>query len=82
MVALNPCLAALASFYTSELLEFAVKLLNFPAHAAHLLYDPRVILSQVISHDKFRAVGRNRHPEKFHFFGSRKPTNFDEFTLL
>jgi hypothetical protein len=45
------------SFYASQLLNFSVKLLNFPTDITHLLYGIRGILSFVVGSDKFRLVG-------------------------
>src|SRR4030067_1344406 len=63
----NPGLTALTSFQSSNLLGFPVKLLNLPTQAAHILYGLNIILSQVVRYDIFRALGRQHHPEQFHF---------------
>ena len=52
--------SALTTFQSSQLLGFAVKLLDLPTKAAHLLYDLRVVLHHVIGHDIVRALRRRR----------------------
>lgn len=48
VVALDARFSTLLAFDAGELFDFAVKLLDFPVHAAHLLCGMRAILSQVI----------------------------------
>lgn len=81
MVALDARLAALVLLDAGGLLEFAVKLLDFPAHAAHLLYGSVRILSQVVGDDPVRAVGGNRDPEQFHFVVFGKTFDLDELAM-
>ena len=50
--------ATLATFNPSQLLGLAVKLLNFPAEAAHILYDLHVVLRSLVGNDIIRALGR------------------------
>ena len=57
VVALDARLAALVFLNTGELLDLAVKLLDFPAHATHLLCGIQGILRQVVGHNPIRAVG-------------------------
>jgi hypothetical protein len=44
MIADDTSLATLTSFNPGQLLGFTVKLLDFPAKAAHILYDLHVVL--------------------------------------
>ena len=81
MVALNARLAALVFLNASQLLEFAVKLLNFPAHATHLLRGIQRILSQIVGYNPIRAVGRHRNPEQFYFVCLRKAFDLDGFAV-
>ena len=67
MVTDNPCFPALTALQSSELFGFSVKLLNLPPQATHLLYNLRVILSQVVRDDLVRAQGRQHHSEQIHF---------------
>ena len=71
MVANDAGFATLAAFQASELLGFAMKLLDLPAYATRVLCGLRVILSQVVGDDIVRALWRQHHPEQFHlvFFG-------------
>lgn len=41
VISLNPSLATLAGFDSSELLQLAVKLLNLPTHTTRILYGIR-----------------------------------------
>src|SRR5450756_384593 len=78
----NPSLAALTSFQSSNLLGFPVKLLNLPTQAAHILYGLNIILSQVVRYDIIRALGRQHHPEQFHFMVFRKILDLYDFAML
>src|SRR5258708_18852504 len=70
MITDNARETTLTTFQTGQLFGLAVKLLNLPAQAAHLLCSLGVILSQVVSHNIIRAqrapVGRQHKPEKLH----------------
>ena len=77
----GPGLAALTALDSGYLFGFAVKLLNLPAPAAHLLYRSRRVLSPIVRHDVVRASGRRRDPEPFHFMLLRKPTNLDRLAM-
>jgi hypothetical protein len=81
VVALDARLAVLVLLDAGSLLEFAVKLLDLPAHAAHLLYGMVRILSQVVGDDPIRAVGGNRDPEQLHFVVFRKTLDLDELAM-
>lgn len=81
VIALDARLAALVFLDTGGLFELAVKLLDFPAHAAHLLYGSVRILSQVIGNDPIRAVGGNRAPEQFHFAVFRETLDLDDLAM-
>ena len=60
MIADNAGLAALAAFQTGQLLGFAVKLLDLPAEAAHILDDLHVVLRYLVGDDIVRALRRRR----------------------
>lgn len=64
MIALNPSSSTLTGLNAGKLLEFAVNLLNLPAHPTLPSCRLRRILSRVVSDDKVRPVGRHRNPEK------------------
>jgi len=81
MITNNASKATLTTFKTSELLGFSVKLLNFPTQAAHLLSGRRVILSQVVGHDKVRALSRQHKPEEFHAMSLGKVLDLDQFAM-
>ena len=49
-------IATLVSFNTGQLLGFSVKLLDFPAKAAHILYDLHLVLSHLVRHDIVRVL--------------------------
>ena len=78
----NSGLAALATFQSSQLFGFSVKLLNFPAQATHFLHGLRVVLSKIVGNDVVRTLGRQHHPEQFHFMVFRKALEFQNFTML
>ena len=59
----NSGFAALATFQTSQLFGLAMKLLDFPTKATHLLYGLRVVLRHVVRHDIVRALGGEHNPE-------------------
>ena len=56
----NSSFATLATFQSSQLLGFAMKLLNFPTEATHLSYGLRVVLRHVVGHNIVRALRRRR----------------------
>ena len=80
MIALNSGLAALTSFQASELLAFAVQLLDLPTEAAHFLCSLSGIGSWIVSDDPIRATGRRLDPETLHFVVFREPFDFDPLT--
>src|SRR5437763_2276788 len=81
VVALNTGLAALAPLKAGQLLGFSMKLLNLPAHGAHLLSTLRAILRQVVGHDPFRAVGGHLSSEQCHPDVSWKTSYLDGFAM-
>ena len=72
----------LATFQSSQLLGFAVKLLDLPTKAAHFLYGLRVILHHVVGHDLVCALGGKHNPEEFHLMATRKAFDLDRFAML
>jgi len=66
MIPLHTGFATLTTFDPRDLLAFAMKLLDLPAEATHLLRRCRVVLRHVVSGDIVRALGREHQPEKFH----------------
>jgi hypothetical protein len=82
MVANDPGFSALATFNASQLLGFAVKLLDFPAKAAHIMYNLHVVLRHLVCDDVVRALGRQHNPEKFHLVVTREAFDFDDFAML
>src|SRR3972149_6182923 len=78
----NSGFSALATFNASQLLGFAVKLLDLPTKAAHSLYDLRVVLRHLVCDDIVRALGRQHYSENFHLVLSRKAFDFDDFAML
>ncbi len=73
---------ALTIFQSSQLLGFAVKLLDLPTIATHLLYDLRVVLRHIVGHDIVCALGRKHNPEELHFMIARKAFDFDRFAMV
>jgi hypothetical protein len=63
------------------LFAFAVQLLDLPAKAARLLCGFCGILSQVVGHDKVRAVGRHLNPEQVHLMVFGKAFDFDPLAV-
>jgi hypothetical protein len=43
--------STLVAFNTNQLLGLLAELLDFPAKAAHILYDIHVVLRYIVSHD-------------------------------
>ena len=82
MIMDDTCLSALATFNSGQLLGFAVKLLDFPAKAAHTLYDLHIVLRHFVCDDVVRALGRQHNPEKFHLVVTRKAFDLDDFAML
>jgi len=72
MISYNMCFPALTTFYSGKLFCLTMKLLNFPAYAAHLPYSICVVLSHVVRNNIVRAPGRQHNPEQSHFVISRK----------
>jgi len=72
MIALNSLFAALTRFHTGQLFAFAVKLLNLPAKAGHLLYGFYSKLRNVVCYDIIRALGRKRQAEQFQLMTFRE----------
>ena len=58
--------ATLTAFKAGQLLGFAVKLLDFPAEAAHILDDLHVVLRYLVGDDIVRALGKQHYSEGFH----------------
>ena len=81
VVADDAGLATLTAFQASELLGFAMKLLDLPAHAARLLCDLRVILSEVVSDHIVRAPWRQHNPEQLHLMLFGKPPDLDQLAV-
>ena len=81
VIALDPCLTALAALDSGELFDFPVKLLNLPAQGTRLLRAPRQILRKVVRHDRVRAVGRHLNAKQFYlvFFG--KISDLDDLAV-
>ena len=77
MMAVDARRTALATFQACHLFAFAVQLLTLPTEAARLLCGLGRILSQVIGHDRVRAVGRHRHPEELHRMIFREAFDLD-----
>lgn len=84
MVADNSGFPALTTFQTGQWFGFAVKLLNLPAQAAHLLDGSRVVLSEIVGNDVIRALRASgqHHPEKFHLMLLGKALELDHFAML
>ena len=57
MISNRPLLPTLASLKTCHLFDLPMKLLNLPTSGTVLLSFTRRILSQVVGHDIFRALG-------------------------
>ena len=81
MVADNSGFPTLTTFQSGELLGFSVKLLNLPAQATHFLYGLRVVLSHIVGDDIIRALGRQHHPEQFHFVILGKALELHHFAM-
>lgn len=81
MISNNSSSAALATFQSGELFGLSVKLLNFPPQAARLLHSLGVVLSQVVGDDIIRALGRQLHPEQFHFVVFGKTLEIHHFAM-
>lgn len=77
VIALDAGFAALAFFEAGELFGFAVKLLDLPAPATHLVRAQCGILRQVVGDNKIRAVGRHHNPEQFHLMRFWKILDLD-----
>ncbi len=73
--------AALTAFQTSDLFGLAMKLLNLPTPAVHLLNRRRLGLSRVVGHDVVRALGRQRYSEQFHFVIFGEALDFDRLAM-
>ena len=82
MVSNNSGFATLATFQTSQLLGFTMKLLDLPTEATHFLYSLRVVLRHIVCDNIVRALGGKHYSEKFHFMRARKALDFDEFAFL
>ena len=78
----NSFLSTLTIFKTSQLFGFAVKLLDFPAKAAHILDDLHIILLHLVRDDVICALGRQHNPKEFHSISTRKSFDLDKFALL
>ena len=74
-------LAALVFLDAGGLFEFAMKLLDLPAHAAHLSHGMVHILNQVVGDDPIRAVGEGRDPKQFHFVVFGQALDLDELAM-
>ncbi len=81
MVADNSGFPALTSFQAGELFGLSVKLLNLPAQATHFLHGLRVVLSKIVGDDIIRALGRQHHPEQFHFVVLGKALELHQFAM-
>src|SRR5215210_7794656 len=79
MISYNSGFTTLATFQTSQLLGFAVKLLDLPTKATHFLCSLRVVLRHIVCHNIVRALGRKHYSEKFHFMTAWKTFDFDQF---
>ena len=73
MIADDAGFPTLAAFQASELLGFAMKLLDLPAPATRFLCGLRVILSQVVGNDIIRALRRQHYPEQLTLCSLGKP---------
>jgi len=62
MISYNMCFPALTTFYSGKLFCLTMKLLNFPAYAAHLPYSICVVLSHVVRNNTVRASGKTAQP--------------------
>ncbi len=82
MVADNSGFATLATFQSGQLFRLSVKLLNLPPQATHFLYGLRVVLSKIVGNDIIRALGRQHHPEQFHFMVFGKALELHHFAML
>ncbi len=82
MISDNSGFAALTTFQSGQLFGFAVKLLDLPTKATHLLYGLRVVLRHVVGDNIVRALGRKHNPEKFHFMTTWKSFDLDCFAML
>jgi len=65
MISNDASFSALATFNSSQLLGFAVELLDFPAKAAHILNDLHVVLRHLVCDDVIRALGRQHNRKSF-----------------
>lgn len=81
VIALNARFSTLASFNPRQLLDLAVHLLNLPAHRTHFSCALRRRLSDIVSHDVIRAVGRHLDPEQLHLVVSWKISQLDPLAI-
>lgn len=81
VIALNPRLSALAALDPGELLSLSMKLLNLPAQGTRLLRAPRDVLSQVVRHDRVRAMGGHRNAEQLYLVLFGKPLDLDDLSV-
>jgi hypothetical protein len=82
MISNDPGFSALATFNSGQLLGFAVELLDFPAKAAHILYDLHVVLGYLVRDDVICALSRQHNPEKFHLISAREAFDLDDFAMF
>ena len=82
MISNDAGFSALATFNSGQLLGFTVELLDFPAKAAHILYDLHVVLRHLVCDDVIRALGRQHNPEKFHLISAREAFDLDDFAMF
>ena len=61
----NSGFTTLTTFQPSQLFGFAMKLLDFPTQAVHLLDSLRVVLRHVVGHNIVRALGRSTTRKSF-----------------
>ncbi len=82
MIADSPGFTALASFQSSKLFGFPMKLLDIPSKSAHLSHSLRGVLLYVIRHGIIRALGGMRNPEELHLVIFWKSFDFNQLAML
>ncbi|MEP7289016.1 MAG: hypothetical protein ABI947_24950 [Chloroflexota bacterium] len=82
VIALNTGQTTLTALATSSLLGFAVKLLNLPAQATHVLGGLGRVLSHSVDGDIVRVLGRKHEPEPFHRMAFGKVLDMERLALL
>ena len=81
VIALDSGLSTLTALDSGELFRLSMKLLHLPAQGTRLLCTPRDILSQVVRHDRVRAMGRHRNAEQFYLVLFGKALDLDDLAV-